>query len=220
MVMSPVGEQMPASAPQTKLCCWPWKVCGCCVFAHGAQFAEHLNSEKNPDKCILEKLEAAPTTLIYFLWFSIVSNFTLNYSIRHEPALMERKQKLALMCSCRNPEVNQSKSLLRCLKTFQTCHFIVPASAILYVSSLSSDSTVSCLSLRITESQSCFSQKRLLRSSSLTVDITPLWPLNHGLKCHVQCFLNTPEDSDSTTSPDSQFQCLSTLSVKNSFPNI
>ncbi|KAK4831211.1 hypothetical protein QYF61_016048 [Mycteria americana] len=58
---------------------------------------------------------------------------------------------------------------------------------------------------------------RHLGSSSLTVSPTPPCLLNHVLKCHIYMFFNSSRDGDFTTSLDTLFQCLTTLSVKKFF---
>lgn len=45
----------------------------------------------------------------------------------------------------------------------------------------------------------------------------PTSPLNHTVKCHVHLFLNISRNSDSTTSLENVFQCLTNLSVKKLF---
>ena len=57
--------------------------------------------------------------------------------------------------------------------------------------------------------------KRPSRSSSPTHALT--FHLDHGTKCHIQSFLNTSQDGDSTTSMGRAFQYFVTLSMKNIF---
>jgi len=56
--------------------------------------------------------------------------------------------------------------------------------------------------------------KRPLRPSSPNVNPTPPCLLNCVPKGHIYTFLNTSRDGDSTTSPGSLFQCLTTLAVR------